>query len=215
MSRLFSRFTPWLMLAAFMFAAVTFFSLAAGRDALQLSGVFSLSGLWTESPAAGEVRRAVSRAKEAEERAKHNLFGAAGRALEAEGKKFESLAEPPRKEPEQTPAEDPLRLRSHRFSETAAEFTASFVTDRPPGDARIYFLRGPARWVVDMQGHWHNASPRVNELRGHFIGRVVIDAHDSFLRIVFHCANQAEEAQEQVRLEKGPKGFTVTIPRPQ
>lgn len=214
MSRLHSRFIPWVLLAGFMVAALTFFSLAAGREALQLPGVFSLVAMWTERPVAGEVRRAVSRAREAEESAKHWLLGAAGQALESEGKKLESLAEP-KQEQSQPPVEEPLRLLAHRFTETPAEFKGHFTTDGPPGHARTYFLRGPARWVVDMPGHWRNASPRVNDVRGHFISRVVIDTHESFLRIVFHCTDQAAEGTDQVRLERGPTGFTVMILRPQ
>jgi len=224
MSRLHSRFIPWIMLAAFMVAAVTFFSLAAGRESVRLPGVFSLGGLLAERPAPGEVRRAVSRAREAEQNAERWLMGKAGRALEAEaqrlderGKRLEAKAgqDQASEQVEEQLVEAPTRLLSHRYNEAAAEFTATFTTDLPPGEGRTYFLRNPARYVVDMKGHWQNASPRLSTLNGHFISRVVIDAHDSFLRVVFHCTDQATEIKEHLKLEKGPAGFTVTIPRPQ
>lgn len=224
MSRLHSRFIPWIMLGAFMVAALTFFSLAAGRDSVRLPGVFDLGGLLAERPVPGEVRRAVTRAREAELDAERWLMGKAGRALEAEaqrlderGRKLEAkagLAEPTEPREEELSAA-PTRLLSHRFREAATEFTATFATDAPPGEGRTYFLRNPARYVVDMKGRWQNASPRLNTLNGQYISRVVIDAHDSFLRVVFHCADQTTEIKEHLKLEKGPAGFTVTIPRPQ
>jgi len=225
MSRLHSRFIPWIMLAAFLAAAVLLFSLAAGPEALQLRGVLSLSSLWEERPGPREVRRVVARVKQAELEAEHWLLDAAGKRLEAggqrleaRGKKLESMAgasQEPEQESEQALGESPHRLLSHRFSETATEFKGVFATDLPPGEGRTYFLRGPARFVVDMHGQWRNASPRLNTLRGHFINRVVIDSHDSFLRLVFHCSDPALEGKDQVRLERGPTGFTVTILRPQ
>lgn len=220
MSRLHSRFIPWLMLAGFVAAAVTLFSLAAGPEAVQLRGVLSLASLWEERPGPREVRRVVARVRLAEQEAEHWLLDAAGKRLEAEGKAFEArgkaletLADP-EQESEQAQSENPLRLLSHRFSETATEFKGVFATDLPPGEGRTYFLRGPARFVVDMHGQWRNASPRLSTLRGHFISRVVIDSHDSFLRLVFHCSDPALEGKEQLRLERGPTGFTVTILRP-
>lgn len=225
MSRLHARFVPWIMLAGFLFAAVLLFSLAAGPEALQLRGVLSLASLWNERPGPKEVRRMVSRVRQAEQEAEHWLLDAAGKRLEAEGKrleargkKFESMAEgeeEPGQESWQAQNEGPLRLLSHRFTESSTEFKGVFATDLAPGEGRTYFLRGPARWVVDMHGQWRNASPRLNTLRGHFINRVVIDSHDSFLRIVFHCADPALEGKDLLRLERGPTGFTVTILRPQ
>lgn len=225
MSRLHSRFIPWIMLAGFLAAAVLLFSLAAGPEALRLRGVLSLASLWAERPGPMEVRRVVTRVRLAEQEAEHWLLDAAGKrleaqgkALEARGKKFESMAEG-EQEPgqgfDQAQNESPLRLLSHRFSESSTEFKGVFATDLAPGEGRTYFLRGPARWVVDMHGQWRNASPRLNTLRGHFISRVVIDSHDSFLRIVFHSADPALEGKDLLRLERGPTGFTVTILRPQ
>lgn len=220
MSRLHSRFIPWVMLAGFLAAAVTLFSLAAGLEALQLRGVLSLASLWEERPGPREVRRVVARARQAEQEVEHWLLDAAGKrleaggkALEARGKTLETLADP-EQESDHAQSESPLRLLSHRFSETATEFKGVFATDLPPGEGRTYFLRGPARFVVDMHGQWRNASPRLNTLRGHFISRVVIDSHDSFLRLVFHCSDPALEGKDQLRLERGPTGFTVTILRP-
>jgi len=227
MSRLHSRFIPWAMLGAFLVAALTLFSLAAGPEALQLRGVLSLASLWAERPGPGEVRRAVNRLKLAEQQAEHWLLDAAGKRLEAEGKaleakgrKLESLAESEAEseaenEFNQAQSEAPMRLVSHRFHEGATEFKGTFATDLPPGEGRTYFLRGPARWVVDMHGQWRNTSPRLSTLRGHYIGRVVIDTHESFLRIVFHCTDPAAEGKGLLRLERGPTGFTVIISRPQ
>lgn len=225
MSRLHSRFIPWAMLGAFLAAAVLLFSLAAGQEALQLRGVLSLASLWAERPAQGEVRRVVGRMKLAEQEAEHWLLDAAGKrleaggaSLEARGRKLEGLggegAEDSGEEYSQEFSQGPLRLLSHRFAESATQFTGTFATDLSPGEGRTYFLRGPARWVVDMRGQWRNASPRLNTLRGHFISRVVIDTHDSFLRIVFHCADPALEGKDLLRLERGPTGFTVVILRP-
>jgi len=214
MSRFYSRYVHWAMLGIFLAVALCLFSLAAGREALQLPGVLSLASLWAERPHPGEVRRAVNRMKTAEHNVEQWLLSTAGRMLEAEGRKLESKLDAPQ-DPDEMPVDAPVRLRSHRFSETAAEFKGVFTTDLPPGEGRSYFLRGPSRWVVDMQGQWRNASPRLNTLHGHFISRVVIDTHDSFLRIVFHCADPSAEAADKVRLEKGPTGFTVTILRPQ
>ncbi|MGE4263160.1 MAG: hypothetical protein AB7E46_01645 [Desulfovibrio sp.] len=220
MSRLHTRLIPWVMLAGFLAAAVALFALAAGPEAVQLRGVLSLASLWEERPAPREVRRVVARVRQAEQEAEHWLLDAAGKrleaggkALEARGKSLEALADPEQDSgPEQ--GEGPLRLLSHRFTETATEFKAVFATDLPPGEGRTYFLRGPARFVVDMRGQWRNSSPRLNTLRGHFINRVVIDSHDSFLRLVFHCSDPALEGKDQLRLERGPTGFTVTILRP-
>ncbi len=220
MSRLHTRLIPWVMLAGFLAAAVVLFALAAGPEAVQLRGVLSLASLWEERPAPREVRRVVARVRQAEQEAEHWLLDAAGKrleaggkALETRGKALETLADP-EQESEQAQGEGPLRLLSHRFTETATEFKGVFATDLPPGEGRTYFLRGPARFVVDMHGQWRNASPRLNTLRGHFINRVVIDSHDSFLRLVFHCSDPALEGKDQLRLERGPTGFTVTILRP-
>jgi hypothetical protein len=209
------------MLAGFLAAAVALFALAAGPEAVRLRGVLSLASLWEERPGPREVRRVVARVRQAEQEAEHWLLDAAGKrleaggkALEARGKTLEALADP-EQESDQGQGEGPHRLLSHRFTETATEFKGVFATDLPPGEGRAYFLRGPARFVVDMHGQWRNASPRLNTLRGHFINRVVIDSHDSFLRLVFHCSDPALEGKDLLRLERGPTGFTVTILRPQ
>lgn len=220
MSRLHTRLIPWVMLAGFLAAAVALFALAAGPEAVQLRGVLSLASLWEERPTPREVRRVVVRVRQAEQDAEHWLLDAAGKrleaggkALEARGRTLEALADPEH-DSVQGQGEGPLRLLSHRFTETATEFKGVFATDLPPGEGRTYFLRGPARFVVDMHGQWRNSSPRLNTLRGHFINRVVIDSHDSFLRLVFHCSDTALEGKDQLRLERGPTGFTVTILRP-
>jgi len=226
MSRLHSRCIPWVMLGAFVAASVLLFSLAAGPEALQLRGVLTLASLWAERPAQGEVRRVVGRMKLAEQEAEHWLLDAAGKrleaggaALEARGRKLESLeggqgAEGSGDEHVPEYSLGPLRLLSHRFDESATQFTGAFATDLPPGEGRTYFLHGPARWVVEMRGQWRNASPRLSTLRGHFISRVVIDTHESSLRIVFHCADPALDGKDLLRLERGPTGFTVIILRP-
>ncbi len=221
MNRLPARLIPWALLCGFLCAAFTLFSLAAGPDALQLPGVFSLSSLWAERPAKGEIRRAVSRLRLAEQEAGHWLLDHAGKALETEaarlqtqGKRLEGLAGGAG-EGDQPDDDAPFRLRSHQFSETAKGFAAVFATDREPGQARVYFLRGPARHVVELHGLWQNDAPRLNSLRGHLVSRVVIDAHETFLRVVFHLTDaNAGPEHSRLDLERGPTGFTVSIKRP-
>lgn len=218
MSVLHSRQAPWALLVAFLAAAVCFFVLAAGQDMGLLPGAFSLSNLFPDrSLSGGQVRGAVTRLEQTVERLEREAVGGTGRALEGAGKRLEGLAgqrPPPPVEPPPEPAAGPSSLLSHRFSETSEGFRAIFTTDRPPAEEAVFFMRGPARWVVDLKGEWRNAARRVNELPDSFIGRVVIGTHGTFLRIVFHYADERAEPKGAPRLAKDANGFTVTVPRP-
>jgi len=216
-SLLHSRRAPWALLIAFLAAAACLFVLAAGREAGLLPGAFSLSHLFGSGGAPGEVRGTVKRLEQAAVRLEREAVGGAGRVLEGAGRKLEELAagpQPPAAQPGPPPPAGPASLLSHRFSESADGFRAVFTTDRPAGDESIFFMRAPARWVVDLKGEWRNASRRVNELPDNFIGRVVIGTHGSFLRIVFHYADGQAEPGGAPRLAREANGFTVTIPRP-
>jgi len=219
MSMLHSRRAPWAMVVAFLAAALSFFVLAAGTEVGLLPGAFSLANLMPgRSLSGGHVRGAVTRLEQAAERLEHEVAGKTGRALIGVGKRLEGDfgqggVQAPAVEA-QSPATGPASLLSHRFTESAEEFRAVFTTDRPVEEDSVFFMRGPARWVVDLKGDWRNAARRVNELPDSFIGRVIIGTHGSFLRIVFHYADESAEPKGAPRLAKDGNGFTVTIPRP-
>jgi hypothetical protein len=167
MNRLPARLIPWALLCGFLCAAFTLFSLAAGPDALHLPGVFSLSSLWAERPAKGEIRRAVSRLRLAEQEAGHWLLDHAGKALEteaarlqAQGKRLKALRAMRKKQA--SPRRRPLPLRSHRFSETASRLRRHLSTDRETRRCAIYFLLcGPrAQWVESSRPVGDERRPR-------------------------------------------------------
>lgn len=214
MSLLHSRRAPWAMVIAFLAAALSFFVLAAGRDAGLLPGAFSLSHLLPGSSAPGEVRGAVGRLEQAAIRLEREALHEAGKALEGAGRRLEGMGGHPAAPEQPAPAPGPGSLLSHRFTETEEGFRAVFTTDRVPAEQTVFFMRGPARWVVDLKGDWRNASRRVNELPDNFISRVIIGTHGSFLRIVFHYADEQAEPRGAPRLSKDANGFAVTIPRP-
>ncbi|MBI5520497.1 MAG: hypothetical protein HY916_10630 [Desulfovibrio sp.] len=223
MSRLHSRLVPWILLGCFLAGAFSLFFLAAGSEALQLRGVMTLSALWAERPAPGEVRRMVTRLRERGAEAEQRFLESAAETLSRGGQRLEERAERvgggKAGQPEAAPAGDtstdaPIRLKSHRFRDTDTQFKGMFFTDRAPVDGKTYFLRNPSRWVVELPGRWRNSSHRLNELPGTFINRVVVEADQGALRVTFHYADPAAEGHERVRLELEAEGFSVTIPKP-
>ena len=137
MSRLRARAIPWLLLACFLAAAFTLFSLAAGSDAVRLNGVLSLSTLWRGDGVA-EVRQAVSRkvameqggppwlrepdADAADEGAAVDALASAKERPEKRGGAMASKPQP------QPTVASGLRIESQRFRETSATFKAMVRT---------------------------------------------------------------------------------------
>lgn len=218
MSRLHSRLVPWLLLACFLAGAFALFFAAAGGEALQLRGVMTLSALWAERPAPGEVRRIVTRLRERGVEAEQHFLESAAEAISRGGQRLEERAERLGGKPGQNdapPADDaPIRLKSHRFRDMDTQFKGMFFTDRAPAEGKTYFLRNPSRWVVELPGRWRNSSHRLNELPGAFISRVVVETDHGALRVTFHYADPAAEGHGRVRLELEQEGFSVTIPKP-
>jgi len=221
MSRLHARAVPWLLLACFLAAALTLFSLAAGGDAVRLNGVLSLAALWSGG-GPGEVRQGVSRTAvqdpnapppwiRAEEDGEVAVEPSSAPVKEKRAKRETPREQAPRGEKSR---EGEQRIESQRFRETSSTFKAMFRTSRNPGDARLYFRRNPARWVVDLDGKWGNASARIYDFPGHFIRRASIEPRDGFLRITFSCADLSASIGAPAKLEKESEGFTVIIPRP-
>jgi hypothetical protein len=216
MSRLHARAVPWLLLACFLAAALTLFSLAAGGDAVRLNGVLSLAALWSGG-GPGEVRQGISRTAVQDPDAPPPWIRAeedrevAVEPSDAPVKEKRAKRETPRVEKKR---EEEQRIESQRFRETSSTFKAMFRTSRNPGDARLSFRRNPARWVVDLDGKWGNASARIYDFPGHFIRRVSVEPRDGFLRITFSCADLSASSGAPAKLEKESEGFTVIIPKP-
>ncbi len=212
MSLLHSRRVPWLLLLVFLAAAACFFVLAAGPEATRLPEIFRLSAALPRQDEMGEVRRIVTRMEESAQRFHVDKTGS-GRTQHDTRKKATVIHLEPGPQPK--PVAGTIGLLSHQFSETGEGFRAVFGTDSTPGSQRVFFMRGPARWVVDLEGVWRNVSPKINVPPGLFIHRVVIGTHESYLRIVFHYADEAAAPQSAPRLDKEAHEFSVLIPRPQ
>lgn len=212
MSLLHSRRVPWFLLLVFLAAAAGFFVLAAGPEATRLPEVFSLSALLPPQDEMTEVRRIVTRMEESAQRFQVSRTGSGRTQHDTRQKATVIHLEPG---PQPKPVAGTIGLVSHHFSETDEGFRAVFGTDSTPGTQRVFFMRGPARWVVDLEGVWRNVSPKISVPPGLFINRVVIGVHESYLRIVFHYANEAAAPQSAPRLAKEANEFSVVIPRPQ
>lgn len=224
MSILHSSRAPWLMLIAFTFCAMTFFSLAVGRDVGLVAALFN-----PESPVTlkDEVQRLVTRwweddrtappAPEQVEQARADMPPASPtfRSQVQHPPPAVSPPEPPAPSPEPARADEPGRLLSHSFSQVESGFQGGFRADRPVPQPRHFFLGDPARWVVDIPGNWRNMARFNNTIDTGFIRQVVLGEHDGYLRIVFHFRNRdmSRPASPPAFSHLGDS-LTVTIARP-
>ncbi len=202
MSILHSSRAPWLMLIAFAFCAMSFFSVAVGRDVGLVVALFN-----PESPVTlkDEVQRLLARWGEKDDVAEsgHNATidqtGQIATSRPVASPVFRSPVQPP---PTTTPLPDPPalspppaqpdgpgRLLSHSFSPVESGFQAVFRADRPMPQPKYFFIGDPARWVVDIPGEWRNTARFNNAITNGFIRQVVLGEHDGYLRIVFHFRN--------------------------
>ncbi|WP_045219012.1 AMIN domain-containing protein [Desulfonatronum thioautotrophicum] len=206
MSALHSPRAPWLMLLAFILCAMTFFSLAVGRDVGLVAALFDPQ---SEVTLKEEIQRLVSRWGGQEGVVEQDV----GALLPNDGPTTASGAEavpvfrapiqqPPAPEPSPgspdapgppspSPQPDgPGNVLNHSFSQVEGGFEAIFQADRPIPRPNVFFIGAPARWVVDIPGDWRNMARFNNNIADGFIRQVVLGEHDDYLRIVFHYRNR-------------------------
>lgn len=228
MSILHSSRAPWLMLTAFAFCAMTFFSLAVGRDVGLVAALFN-----PESPVTlkDEVQRLIARWGEkgdVSESGPETAMDQTGQAATAQPEAspvFRSpvqppapsapLPAPPAPSPPPAQPDGPGRLLSHSFSPAESGLEAVFRADRPLPQPKLFFIGEPARWVVDIPGNWRNMARFNNTLADGFIRQVVLGEHAGYLRIVFHYRNgdQPHPAQAPT-IARQDNSLTVTIAGP-
>ncbi|PTN35971.1 AMIN domain-containing protein [Desulfonatronum sp. SC1] len=228
MSVLHSSRAPWLMLIAFAFCAMTFFSLAVGRDVGLVVALFNPESQVTLKD---EVQRLITRwgdksdISESEHNATIDLTGQATTVRPDASPVFRSPVQPPPTTatlpdlpvPSPPPAQPngPGRLLSHSFSPVEKGFQAVFRADRPVPKPKYFFIGEPARWVVDIPGEWRNTARFNNAISNGFIRQVVLGEHDGYLRIVFHYRNgDLPHPAHSPDLVLHNKDLTVTIVRP-
>jgi hypothetical protein len=183
---------------------------AAGPQIPSLPGVFDLSAALPRRSEPSEIRRIAVRLEESVQSYHVSKTGNGRTQHDLRPKATAIRLEPA---PQPKPVAGTTALLSHRFSETQEGFQAVFGTDRTPGTQRVFFMRNPARWVVDVEGVWRNASPKITVPPGLFINRVVIGVHETYLRVVFHYADAAAAPLSAPRLTKETSEFSVVIPR--
>ena len=194
MSALHSPRAPWLMLLAFILCAMTFFSLAVGRDVGLVAALFDPQ---SEVTLKEEIQRLVSSWGGQEGVVEQDV----GALLRNDGPTTASGAEavpvfrapiqpPPAPEPSPGSPDAPGNVLNHSFSQVEGGFEAIFQADRPIPRPNVFFIGAPARWVVDIPGDWRNMARCNNTIADGFIRQVVLGEHDDYLRIVFHYRNR-------------------------
>jgi hypothetical protein len=228
MSILHSPRAPWLMLIAFAFCAMTFFSVAVGRDVGLVTALFN-----PESPVTlqDEVQRLITRWREKKHvsESEHDAtIGQPGQETAARpdaSPVFRSPVQPP---PATTPLPNPTalsplpaqsdgpgRLLSHSFSPVESGFQAVFRADRPVPQPKYFFIGNPARWVVDIPGEWRNTARFNNAIDNGFIRQVVLGEHGDYLRIVFHYRSRdLPRPAHSPDLARRDNDLSVTIAKP-
>jgi hypothetical protein len=228
MSILHSFRAPWLMLILFGIAALAFFILAVWRDVVPRPE--TVTGQ-KQTTVLSELRRDITwneqkivDAENANGNKTDKTLESAGQTLEDwAGGDEEDEASPETSDPNQPlpagpdkPDKDaPGKVLSHEFTLIDAGFQASFATDRPVLQPRIFFIADPARWVLDVPGTWENTARFSNVIADGFIARVVLGEHAGYLRIVFHFRDVTRlQPDESPRITLEEKGFLVLVPGP-
>lgn len=227
MSVLHSPRAPWLMLALFCIAALSFFMAAAGHDLGLLPEAASTR---EKGAVVNEIRRAITRSEQKMVDLEKDMAHKTGETLEHAGQKLmewagmhkaETAPAPPpapqpapvRPVPEKPATDIPGRVLSHAFSLTGQGFEAVFATDRQIPQPRIFFIADPARWVVDVPGIWTNTARYNNTVADGFIARVVLGEHEDYLRIVFHFRDTTRmQPEHPPQIARQENGFAVLVP---
>ena len=216
MSILNSPRTPWLMLVLFCVVALLLFLAAAGRDLGLIGGMPHDS---QTTAAKREVRMPIVIDQPA-----HDHSGTADPRQPIPAAPPKRTEENPQTAAEQIAADpEPSRepstpsgikgtLHSHHFIAEAGRFEATFKTDRPIKDPRVFFKSAPAIWVVDLPGNWINRARRVNTFNLGPIDRVVIGEHERYLRVVFRYREREKAKPADPPLViNSEDGFAVII----
>ncbi|GAB6060159.1 AMIN domain-containing protein [Desulfonatronum parangueonense] len=226
MSILHSTRTSWAMLAIFTVSASMLFLLAVEQDMGLIPSVFRSGGAGTVSH---EIRRVINRGEERIVEMEHEFAHRAGEALEHAGQQLQErsgvdtqAAEPPPPAAvpasvAQKPAADiPGRVLTHDFSLMDQGLQATFVTDRPVPEPRIFFIAEPARWVVDVPGSWVNTARYNNAIAEGFISRVVLGEHENYLRVVFHFRDTGRARTAKApQVTRQDNGFAILVAAPE
>ena len=226
MSVLHSPRAPWLMLVVFVLCAMTFFSLAVGRDVGLVTALFN-----PESPVTfrEEVQRLYTRWREGAHTehasaptAEHLGQGKAQTPVASPSFRSTvrhpppaSSSEPPDSSAPQDHEGEAGRLLSHSFSQIESGFQAGFRANRRVPRPKHFFLGQPARWVVDIPGKWRNMARFNNTIASGFIHQVILGEHEDYLRIVFHFRNKdLSRPEHTLDIARQDNDLTVTISMP-
>lgn len=211
MRLLFPRKTPWLIVTAFLVLAAGFFVLAAGPQLQQLPRVFSIRHLFPGLLLQAEIPLTGSHIRQEITANVHDLENITGRLLQQTGQELQELATevtpPPPATVREASPETP-----HGFRTTPEGFQAVFPSARPARTRQVFFLRDPARWVVDVDPRWEPRTPRETSIPNAFIERVVIGRHPEFTRIVFHYANPKATPHGRPKVTVEADTLVITIP---
>lgn len=219
------------MLLVFILCAMTFFSLAVGRDVGLVSALFDPQ---SEVTLKEEVQRLVSlwRGQEnMDEQDLATLSQLAGPAItdspEAAPVFRAPIEQPPTPGPSpdisDTPAphspspqpDAPGNVMAHSFNQVESGFEAIFQADRPIPAPNVFFIGAPARWVVDIPGDWRNMARFNNTIADGFIRQVALGEHDDYLRIVFHYRNrELLRPAQPPAFSRRDNSLTVTLTTP-
>ena len=210
MRLLFPRQTPWLLFAAFLALAAGFLVLAAGPELAQLPRAFSLRHLF---PGAGlniHIPSGVSHIRHELSADVHRLENATGHLLQHTGEELQRRAG--EVAPSATAATETPSQASQGVRITSEGLQAVFPGNRPARIRQVFFLRDPARWVVDVDPGWEPQTPRETSIPNAFIERVVLGRHPEFTRIVFHYANPKAPPHGKPKVTTQANTLIITIP---
>ena len=227
MSVLHSSRAPWLMLTAFAFCAMAFFSLAVGRDVGLVSALFDPK---SEVTLKEEIPRLLARGEQRIVALEQEILHGVGSTLEHAGRRLSgeqavapqptpAIAPPTAPTPPPSAAvptsADPGTLLFHQINQDENLFQGDFAMDRTAPTPKVFFMSSPAVWVVDLPGSWTNHAPHATNFDQGFIRRVTIGEHPDYLRLVFHFRNRdlPPPAHRPV-VTRLPNSLTVAITRP-